>query len=105
MENKMKKLLLIAALFASVPLMANAQTSDEKRQTACDAFSQMTQLTASFRDSGLTASSAYIQMTKSGLNDNIALTIVKIVYDQAPDQTPDTIKALSYIACMQATDQ
>lgn len=101
----MKKLLLIATLIATVPLVANAQMSSEERQSSCDAFSKMVKTTATFRDAGLTASDAYVQMVNSGLNENIALTIVKIVYDQAPTQSPDSIAGVSYIACMEATKQ
>lgn len=100
----MKNLLLITALLVS-PMVATAQVSSENRQSACEAFSEMTKLTATFRDAGLTASDSYVQMVNSGLSENVALTIVKIVYDQAPTQSPDSIAGVSYIACMEATKQ
>ena len=100
----MKKLLLITAL-VSAPLVASAQMSDDDRQAACEAFSKVTKLTATFRNAGMTASDSYVQMVNTGLDEDVAFTIVKIVYDQAPTQCPETIEGEKYIACMEATNK
>ena len=98
----MKKLIFIASFFIMMPFMAFAQMSKADRLNSCQMLSEMTQATATFRDAGLTASDAYTQMVVNGLAEPVALAVIKIVYFQAQDQSPNTIKDMTYVACIDA---
>jgi len=94
----MFKVLLIAVTLAAFPFTASAQATE-----ACKTFAEMAKTTAVFRDAGLTASDAYVNMVNNGVPENVALTIIKIVYDSAKNQTPENIAIVSEVACIQAT--
>ncbi len=99
----MKSLLLTVALIAS-PLASYAeQLSDSQREVLCTGLGNLTGVTAEYRDKGQTASAAYTILLENGLNENVALGIIKIVYDQMPDASPESVAGISYIACLEAT--
>jgi hypothetical protein len=105
LEIKMKYLLLTAMLLVA-PLAASAQQlSDEQRDALCMNMGKLTGATASMRDQGQTASAVYAAMIANGLDQQIAHMIVKMVYDDMPTASPETVAGVSYLGCMEATKQ
>lgn len=100
------KYLLLTAMLITAPLAASAQQlSDSQRDVVCTGLGKLTGVTAKYRDEGQTASSAYTVLVSNGLNDQVALGIIRIVYDEMPDASPETVAGISYIACLEATKQ
>lgn len=100
------KYLLLTAMLLVAPLAASAQQlSDEQRDTLCMNMGKLTGATASMRDQGQTASAVYAAMIANGLDQQIAHMIVKMVYDDMPTASPETVAGVSYLGCMEATKQ
>ncbi len=103
LENEMKSLLL-ATLLAITPLAVIAQPiSDTDRELLCNAVGRLAGVTATYRDKGQSASTAYVALVEQGLNEEVALGIIKIVYDKMPTAAPESVAGISYIACLEAT--
>jgi hypothetical protein len=98
------KHLLLTAMLITAPFAASAQKlSNSERDIACSTLGKLTGIVTRFRDEGQTASSAYSLMIENGLKEKMALGIVKIVYDDMPNSSPETVAGVSYLGCLEAT--
>ena len=66
----------------------------------CSSVSEVVELLATGRDSGVTAQRSYDLMLQSGLPKDLSLTLLELVYIEADNMSPDRLSGLYFTFCM-----
>lgn len=100
----MIKSLLLSIMVSALPMTAMASVAPDVEEM-CANLGKLSGVIAKARDNGNLASDSFVSMTEAGLPDNVALMVVKIVYDEAPYKSPEVVAGYTYISCIDGASE
>ena len=91
-------------MVSALPMTAIASVAPDVEEM-CVNLGKLSGVIAESRDKGDTASDSFVSMTDNGIPDNVALSVVRIVYDSIPDKSPALVASYTYLSCIDAASQ
>jgi hypothetical protein len=94
----MFKLIIAAAAFAAT--IGTSSSVAAQSYTVCIDGGRIIEAVAVARDNGMSAADAYLTMEEFGLDANVAVGILELVYITGKSATPDALEELFVIECL-----
>ena len=95
----MKNIITAAVLALGITVTAAAPAKALDLEV-CSPISEAIKLMATGRDSGVTAQRSYDLMLQAGLPEDLALTLLEIVYIDANNMSPERLSGLYFTMCL-----